>query len=244
MTGTLGWSSFPRRNLCINLCIRNCSQKGPGKLIQGQPGGGCPRPAPPPPPTNEGTACCQRPSLDLPARMRPSALLLAALLCAHAAPTSARWSKNNKKWKKGGGGGKADGPPPPLAPHDYDNVDCPKCMTLVLRLMNAGARGCPAANSTLVKSTNPSRMPTAFCETLLPKRRTCIAYSFGLDGTWDFDKVGARPPPSLPLLSHPWPSPFATRRRGPLDPSAPLLLLCTIHSPPDRDALSRTRRRW
>ena len=65
-------------------------------------------------------------------------------------------------------------------------------MTVVMRLLVPGAHGCPAANSTIVPSTAAGRVPTAFCDTLMPKKRNCIAYSFGLDGTWDFDKVRLR----------------------------------------------------
>jgi len=79
-------------------------------------------------------------------------------------------------------------PAPPLN-HDYDSSDCPKCMTVVMRLLVPGPRGCPAANGTIVSSSNAGRVPTAFCETLLPKKRSCVAYSFGLEGTWDFDKA-------------------------------------------------------
>ena len=62
-------------------------------------------------------------------------------------------------------------------------------MTLVMRVLVPAARGCPAANATVVASTNAARVPNAYCDTLLPKKRTCVAYSFGLDGTWDFDKA-------------------------------------------------------
>ena len=68
-------------------------------------------------------------------------------------------------------------------------------MTVVMRLVVPSPRGCPASNATLVTSSNVARVPTAYCETLLPKKRACVAYSFGLEGTWDFDKVrGARVP--------------------------------------------------
>ena len=73
----------------------------------------------------------------------------------------------------------------------FDSSDCPKCMSMVLRLLLSSPKGCPAANATMVSSSNAGRVPTAYCDTLLPKRRACVAYSFGLEGTWDFDKVCA-----------------------------------------------------
>lgn len=80
----------------------------------------------------------------------------------------------------------ATGPP---APHDYDAVDCPNCMSSVMRLLHPVQRGCPTSNGTVVPSSTSRRVPTSYCETLLPKKRACVAYSFGLDGTWDFDKA-------------------------------------------------------
>jgi hypothetical protein len=62
-------------------------------------------------------------------------------------------------------------------------------MTTVMRLLVPAQRGCPASNATIVTSTNTHRVPTAYCQELLPKKRACVAYSFGLDGTWDFDKA-------------------------------------------------------
>ena len=74
--------------------------------------------------------------------------------------------------------------------HSYETSDCPKCMSVVMRLLAASTnRGCPAANATVVANTAGGRVPTSFCETLLPKKRACVAYSFGLEGTWDFDKA-------------------------------------------------------
>ena len=98
--------------------------------------------------------------------------------------------------------------PSPPTPHDFDSSDCPKCMTVVMRLLVPGARGCPAANATIVSTSNAGRVPTAYCDTLMPKKRACVAYSFGLDGTWDFDKVRAtrrwraRRRAFAPCLSH------------------------------------------
>jgi len=101
-----------------------------------------------------------------------------------------------RPWRgKGRGGGqwvrvqKSPSAPAPPTSHDFDSSDCPKCMTVVMRLLVPGARGCPAANATIVSSSNVGRQPTAYCDTLLPKKRACVAYSFGLEGTWDFDKA-------------------------------------------------------
>ena len=58
-----------------------------------------------------------------------------------------------------------------------------------MRLMVPAQRGCPASNATVVASSSTHRVPTAYCQELLPKKRACVAYSFGLDGTWDFDKA-------------------------------------------------------
>ena len=106
----------------------------------------------------------------------------------------------NGRWRgKGGGRGgqwmrapRSPSAPAPPATHDFDSSDCPKCMAVVMRLLQPGPRGCPAANATIVRSSNAGRVPTAYCDTLLPKKRACIAYSFGLEGTWDFDKVRTR----------------------------------------------------
>ena len=118
------------------------------------------------------------------APLKSAALVLLLLGCSVDAKP--RWRGKGKG--RGGGRGSA-GPPLPPGSHDYDTVDCPKCMPIVMRLLVPGARGCPAANATVVPSTASGRVPTAFCDTLLPKKRTCVAYSFGLDGTWDFDKA-------------------------------------------------------
>ena len=118
--------------------------------------------------------------------MRAVAGALLLLLVLEADAARGRWRG------KGGGRGRAPAagvaPSPPVG-HDFDTVDCPKCMSIVMRLLIAGARGCPAANATVVRSSNVGRASTAYCDTLLPKRRNCVAYSFGLDGTWDFDKA-------------------------------------------------------
>ena len=33
------------------------------------------------------------------------------------------------------------------------------------------------------------RVPTAYCDTFMPKKRQCTAYSFGIEGIWDWDKA-------------------------------------------------------
>lgn len=71
----------------------------------------------------------------------------------------------------------------------FDAIDCKKCMTQVMRLLVPGGRGCQAGNGTLVPSSTALRVPTAYCDTLLPKKRQCIAYSFGVDSVWDYDNA-------------------------------------------------------
>lgn len=62
----------------------------------------------------------------------------------------------------------------------------------LLHLLTPVARGCPASSGTLIPSTAPSsHVDVGFCETLLPKVRQCVAYSFGIGGVWDFDKAMA-----------------------------------------------------
>ena len=116
--------------------------------------------------------------------MALSHLLTVGLLLLLAPPCNGRWRGKGK----GGGRGGQSAPAQP-ATHDFDSSDCPNCMSVVMRLLQPGPRGCPAANATIVKSSNAGRVPTAYCDTLLPKKRACIAYSFGLEGTWDFDKA-------------------------------------------------------
>ena len=111
-------------------------------------------------------------------------LTVGLLLLLAPLPCNGRWRGKGK----GGGRGGQSAPATP-ATHDFDSSDCPNCMSVVMRLLQPGPRGCPAANATIVKSSNAGRVPTAYCDTLLPKKRACIAYSFGLEGTWDFDKA-------------------------------------------------------
>ncbi len=107
-------------------------------------------------------------------------------LLAASSPTLA-WGRGRGRGR--GGQQSKDATTGPPAPHDYDAVDCPKCMSSVMRLLHPVQRGCPTSNGTVVPSSTSRRVPTSYCETLLPKKRACVAYSFGLDGTWDFDKA-------------------------------------------------------
>ena len=107
---------------------------------------------------------------------RRSVLLLTLLLAASAQGRRGRFHK-----------GSGSTPRPP----GYDGVDCKKCMTFVMRLLTPAARGCADGNGTVVPSSTPLRVPTAFCDTLLPKKRQPIVYSFGVDNVWDFDKTMA-----------------------------------------------------
>jgi len=113
-------------------------------------------------------------------------------LCVLHEPADA--TQRRYKGKGGGSRGKGRGSGSGKSPsspgeHSFETVDCPKCMSMVMRMLVPAARGCPAANATVVASSNPARVPNAYCDTLLPKKRACVAYSFGLDGTWDFDKA-------------------------------------------------------
>lgn len=83
--------------------------------------------------------------------------------------------------------GKKRGVFEPSAPKAIEDIECKKCMTTVMRLLTPAARGCVGGNGTVVP-TSSGRTPTAFCETLLPKKRQCIVYSFGMNNVWDFDR--------------------------------------------------------
>jgi len=112
--------------------------------------------------------------------MRRSGLVLLSLLLA-AAP-AATWRRGKGRGKRGGAQG---------VPGSFDEISCKKCMTQVMRLLTPAARGCAAGNGTVVPSSTPSRVPTAFCDTLLPKKRVPVVYSFGVENIWDFDKTMA-----------------------------------------------------
>ena len=110
---------------------------------------------------------------------RPTVLLL--LFCAAVSA--------GKKGGRGGGRWKQDAKAPEAKADGFDGIECKKCMTAVMRLLVPANRGCPAGNGTIIPSSSPLRAPPAFCDTELPKRRKCIAYSFGIAGSWDFDKA-------------------------------------------------------
>ena len=59
-----------------------------------------------------------------------------------------------------------------------------------MRLLTPMNKGCSSGNASTVPSSVPTkRVPTVYCETLLPKKRQCIVYSFGVDNIWDFDNA-------------------------------------------------------
>ncbi|KAL1525477.1 hypothetical protein AB1Y20_020333 [Prymnesium parvum] len=60
-----------------------------------------------------------------------------------------------------------------------------------MRLLTPAARGCADGNGTVIPSSSSSRVPTAYCDFLLPKKRQPVVYSFGVDNIWDFDKTMA-----------------------------------------------------
>jgi len=72
---------------------------------------------------------------------------------------------------------------------NYETVECKKCMTQVMRLLVPSTRGCASGNGTIVPSSVPHRVPTAFCDDLLPTKRQGVVYSFGVDTVWDFDSA-------------------------------------------------------
>ena len=110
---------------------------------------------------------------------RISALVLALVLLA--GPPAAGWRRGKGRGKRG----------TQAATGTFDEVSCKRCMTTVMRLLTPAARGCTAGNGTVVPSSTPARVPTAFCDTLLPKKRQPVVYSFGVDNIWDFDKTMA-----------------------------------------------------
>jgi len=61
-----------------------------------------------------------------------------------------------------------------------------------MRLLSPTNKGCLSGNASAVPSSTTSRVPSVYCETLLPKKRQCIAYSFGVDGVWDYDNALVR----------------------------------------------------
>lgn len=107
------------------------------------------------------------------------------LLLALCAAVSGGKKGGNGKWRSKQQEAKAPEP----KPEGFEGIECKKCMSAVMRLLVPANRGCPAGNGTVIPSSSPLRAPPAFCDTELPKRRKCIAYSFGIGGAWDFDKA-------------------------------------------------------
>ena len=70
-----------------------------------------------------------------------------------------------------------------------DPLGCTKCKSSVMRLLVPMHRGCAMHNATIISSSTASRTPSAYCDALLPKKRQCIVYSFGVDSVWDFDRA-------------------------------------------------------
>ncbi|KAL3918995.1 MAG: hypothetical protein SGPRY_005794 [Prymnesium sp.] len=73
----------------------------------------------------------------------------------------------------------------------FDEANCKWCMAQVMRQLTPTARGCAEVNGTVIPSSSSARAPTAFCESLLPKKRSPVVYSFGVDNIWDFDQTMA-----------------------------------------------------
>ena len=117
------------------------------------------------------------------ARLNATTLLLLLLASACA------WQGGRRGGKSGGGAAKRAEQP---AQSQYEVVECKKCMSTVMRLLVPAPRGCPEGNGSFVASSTASRVPSAFCDAALPKKRQCIVYSFGTGGVWDFDNVRAR----------------------------------------------------
>lgn len=67
----------------------------------------------------------------------------------------------------------------------------PGALYKLLHHLTPVERGCKASAGTKITSSSPStRADLAFCETLLPKMRQCVVYSFGVGRTgWDLDKA-------------------------------------------------------
>ena len=87
---------------------------------------------------------------------------LTALLCFALAGCSAAW----RRGKRGGGAGGAS-----AVTNEFDGVECKKCMSTVMRLLVPAPRGCPEGNGSFVASSTASRVPSAFCDAALPKKR-------------------------------------------------------------------------
>ena len=104
--------------------------------------------------------------------MRAAALALCVLALDGAAGRKSR----------GAGRGKVPAEP-------ESKLGCSKCKSAVMRMLVPMPRGCAGTNGTLVKSSTPTRAQSAYCDALLPKKRQCLVYSFGVDSVWDFDRA-------------------------------------------------------
>ena len=79
--------------------------------------------------------------------------------------------------------------PSPPTPTGFAAIECKKCMSIVMHLLTASDKGCKSGNATSVKSSSDKRAGTVYCETLIPKKRQCIGYSFRSDGAWDYESA-------------------------------------------------------
>jgi hypothetical protein len=102
-------------------------------------------------------------------------------------------------------------------PTGFDAIECKKCMSVraarepnraaqpahapastltaparharqvVMRLLTPQNKGCSSGNATTI--TQFKGAPSVYCESLLPKRRECVVYSFAVSAVWDFDNA-------------------------------------------------------
>ena len=77
----------------------------------------------------------------------------------------------------------------PARVRSIDSV--PGALYKLLRQLTPVEKGCKASSGTKIASSAPAlRADPVFCETLLPKMRQCVVYSFGVGRTgWDLDKA-------------------------------------------------------
>ena len=77
----------------------------------------------------------------------------------------------------------------PARVRSIDSV--PGALYKLLRQLTPVEKGCKASSGTKIASSAPAlRADPVFCETLLPKMRQCVLYSFGVGRTgWDLDKA-------------------------------------------------------
>ena len=79
--------------------------------------------------------------------------------------------------------------PSPPTPTGFAAIECKKCMSIVMHLLTASDKGCKSGNATSVKSSSDKRAGTVYCETLIPKKRQCVGYSFRSDGAWEYESA-------------------------------------------------------